>query len=96
MNIVNTTTTNTAIELTAHAEFTIDYTVTNGELSRVQATIKEKAAGESGEKMSLGYINCEHGTINCNFSDNAKTSLLLADFERFMAQIRESLEKESE
>lgn len=96
MNIVNTTTINTAIQVTANAEFMIDYTVTNGELSRVQATVREKTAGESAEKVALGYINCEHGTINCNFSENAKTSLLLADFERFMVQIRESLEKESE
>lgn len=96
MNIVNTTTTNTAIQVTTHAEFSIDYTVTNGALSRVQATVKEKTAGESSEKMALGYINYEHGTINCNFSESVKVSLLIGDFERFLEQIRTSLEKESE
>lgn len=96
MNIVNTTTTHTAIQLTANGEFSIDYTIVNGALSRVQATVKEKTAGESGEKMALGYINCEHGTVNCNFSETAKVALLLGDFERFREQIRQSLEKESE
>lgn len=96
MNIVNTTTTHTAIQITANGEFNIDYTIVNGALSRVQVTVKEKEAGESGEKMALGYINYEHRTINCNFSDQVKLSLLLGDFERFLEQIRQSLEKESE
>lgn len=96
MNIVNTTTTHTAIQFTANGEFSIDYTIVNGTLSRVQATVKEKEAGEAGEKMALGYINYEHRTINCNFSDQIKISLLMSDFERFLEQIRQSLEKESE
>lgn len=96
MNIVNTTTTHTAIQITANGEFNIDYTIVNGALSRVQATIKEKEAGDSGEKMTLGYINYEHSTINCNFSEKSKVALLLGDFERFLEQIRQSLEKESE
>lgn len=96
MHIVNTTTTYTAIQLTANGEFTIDYTITNGTLSRVQTTVKEKETGESSEKMVLGYINCEHGAINCNFSERAKIALLLGDFERFLEQIHQSLNKENE
>lgn len=94
MNIVTTTITKTAVLETKNGELTFDYTIINGNLSRVQATVRDLKKNEFGEKPVLGYINCEHGNVTLNISESAKISLLLADFENALAQIRESVEKE--
>lgn len=91
MNITNVTVTKIAEEKTANGMYVLEYSATNGELSRVQATIYEREADPSGGQAVIGSINLDQGYVNCNLPVNRNLSPFFSDFDIFLKAIRESI-----
>lgn len=90
MELINITTTKTAQQRNDHALYTVDYTLTNGVLERVQAAIYEVTADPTGEVSPpfIGNITYENGQIYCSLPDGAPVSILMGDFEAFLEEIK--------
>lgn len=89
MNITNTVLTKTAEETTANATYVIEYVLVNEVLTRIHANVQAIQA-DGMEKVAVGYITYENGTIFCNLSGAGKTSLYFLDFDKFVEKIKES------
>lgn len=91
MEIIDTTITRTAEESTPCGIYSLNFTVTNGSLERVHAAVRSS----KGDDKYLGNLVYENGNINASLLCRAegKTAPLVEDFEGFIAEIRESLEK---
>lgn len=98
MNITNTILTRTATEVTQNASYTLEYTVTNGSLDRIQATIEELSVNENTEQHFIGTIYLEHGNLSCNIpiANEMKTAAYFADFDAFVGMIRQSVSSDAE
>jgi hypothetical protein len=90
MELINITTTKTAQQRNEHALYTVDYTLTNGTLERVQAAIYEASADLTGEVSPpfIGNITYENGQIYCSLPDGAPVATLMGDFEQFLEKIK--------
>lgn len=97
MEIINTTITRTAEEITSNGTYTLDYTVLNGKLERIQASIRSNKSEDNGNRY-LGSIVYENGSINSNllYYAGAAISPLFVDFEKFMNVILKSAQEEIE
>lgn len=89
MNITNTVLTKTAEETTVHATYVIEYVLVNEVLTRIHATV-EVLRGDGMEKMAVGYITYENGTIFCNLTGEGKMSAYFVDFDNFVEKIKAS------
>lgn len=89
MNITNTVLTKTAEETTANAAYQIEYVLVNEVLTRIHATV-EAIQADGIEKMNVGYITYENGSVFCNLIGQGKSSLYFLDFEGFVEKIKES------
>lgn len=93
MELINITTTKTAQQRNDHALYTVDYTLTNGALERVQAAIYEASANLTGEVSPsfIGNITYENGQIYCSLPDGAPMATLMSDFEQFLEEIKSGI-----
>lgn len=89
MNITNTVLTKTAVETTANATYQIEYVLVNEVLTRIHAAV-EAIQPDGIEKVNVGYITYENGSIFCNLSGQGKSSLYFLDFEGIVEKIEES------
>lgn len=89
MNITNTVLTKTAEETTANATYVIEYVLVNEVLTRIHVAV-EALQPDGIEKVAVGYITYENGSIFCNLTGEGKTSLYFLDFEKFVEKIKES------
>lgn len=91
MNITNVTVTKTAEEKTANGIYVLEYSAINGELSRVQATVQEREADPSGNRVAIGTIYLEQGYVTCNLPVDRNLSPYFSDFDVFLKAIRENI-----
>ncbi|GAA6466081.1 MULTISPECIES: hypothetical protein [Bacteroides] len=98
MNITNTILTKTAIEMTSNGNYTIEYTIINGKLDRVQMTILKLEAEENGEYPFIGNIWLEQDSLNCNvpLASKVKVAPYFGDFDIFVTKIKEYIATEAE
>lgn len=89
MNITNTVLTKTAEETTANATYQIEYVLVNEVLTRIHAAV-EAIQADGIEKVNVGYITYENGSIFCNLNGQGKSSLYFLDFEGIVEKIEES------
>lgn len=91
MNITNVIVTKTAEEKTANGIYVLEYSAMNGELSRVQATVREREADPSGNQVVVGTIYLEQGYVTCNMPADRNLSPYFSDFDVFLKAIRENI-----
>jgi hypothetical protein len=86
MNITNTIITKQATAETVNARYSLEYSVSNGVLTRVSASISE--TGENQNEIYLGNIFFDNGAINCSLQVHASAAKFFEDFETFLVQIK--------
>jgi hypothetical protein len=86
MNITNITLTKQATAKTSNANYQLEYSTSNGSLTRVSASISEP--DENQNEIYLGNIFYENGAMNCSLQVNAKAARFFEDFEGFMTEIQ--------
>lgn len=91
MNVTNVTVTKVAEEKTANGLYVLEYSAINGELNRVQATIQEREADQSGNRPIVGTIYLEQGNVSCNLPSDRNLAPFFTDFDVFLKAIRESI-----
>ncbi|WP_289764453.1 hypothetical protein [uncultured Duncaniella sp.] len=91
MNITNVTVINIAEENTENANYQLEYSIVNGVLSRIHASIRKKDADDSGNAQQIGVIYMEHSTISCNIPEGQVLAPLFQDFDIIVDKIRKSI-----
>lgn len=96
MKVIRTTTTKTAQERNENALFNLDYTITDGTLERVLATVYSPESELESEEapVFLGTITYENGQVFCALPGDASITDLMNDFEQFLAQIKTAVMEE--
>ena len=75
-----------AFSETDNGKYNLDYTIVNGKLTRVHASISKM--NERQEEYHVGTITYEQETIGCNLPVNSPKGLFFEDFDSLMVQIR--------
>ncbi len=91
MDITNVKITKDAKAETENARYLIEYSVNNGQLERVIVTVIQAEKDEMGNELYIGSITSENDTINCALPMSNKMALYFADFEGFVATIKEDV-----
>lgn len=94
MNVTHVTVITTAEEMTGNGLYVLEYSVTDGDLSRVQANIMESGITKSGTPQSVGTINLEQEVIYCNLPKGRDLAPYFSDFDKFLKAIRENISKQ--
>nr|WP_302400537.1 hypothetical protein [Alistipes onderdonkii] len=94
MNVTHVTVITTAEETTDNGLYVLEYSVTDGDLIRVQANIMESGNAKSGIPQSVGTISLEQEVIYCNLPKGRVLAPYFSDFDNFLKAIRESLSKQ--
>lgn len=96
MKIICITTTKTAQERTERAFYNLDFTMTDGALERVVATVytPESRLDSDPAPVFIGTITYENGQIFCSLPKDASIAGLMGDFENFMVQIQSAVTDE--
>ena len=92
MEIKSTTIVTTAEAKTDNAVYQIEYSIANGVLVRVYASMYENNS-PGGSEPYIGSISYENGTINCALPMSSKMTGYFEDFELFLEEIKEILSK---
>lgn len=96
MNIIKTTITRSAEEITANGLFKLDYTVCDNVLERISVTIHKPSEKKGMPNEYLGSIVYEAAAVNLNLINTGNDySSLVEDFEQILATIRQSVEAEN-
>lgn len=97
MNIIRTTTTKTVQERNERALYNLDYTLTDGTLERVLATIYSPGSDldSAAAPTFIGTITCENGQIFCSLPADAPVAGLMGDFADFLDRIKAMAEEET-
>jgi hypothetical protein len=93
MNITNIIVTKQATAQTNNANYQLEYSVSNGILTRVSASISEW--DKNRNEVYLGNIFFDNGAINCTLQVNAKAARFFEDFEGFMTEIKADVLKQT-
>lgn len=98
MNITNTILTKTAVENTQYGNYTIEYTVINGKLDRVQMTIQKSEGETNGDYQFVGNIWLEQNNLGCNIplTSEVKITPYFGDFDIFVSKIKENIAAKTE
>ena len=98
MNIIRITTTKTAREKNEHALYNLDFTITDGVLERVLATIYDPSTNLESDvaPIFIGTITYENEQVFCSLPGRASIAELMADFEEFMNNIQTIVASETE
>lgn len=96
MKIIRITTTKTAQERTERAFYNLDFTITDGTLERVVATVytPESRPDSDPAPIFIGTITYENSQIFCSLPKDASIAGLMGDFENFMVQIQSAVTDE--
>ena len=88
MNITSTTVTKLAKERTTNAYYELEYSVREGYLERVHASIYTLPQTEAEEKHLLGSITLENDNLHCSLPKDLPYSAIFVDFENFLTLIK--------
>lgn len=91
MNITNVTVTKVAEESTENADYQLEYSIVNGTLARVHASIRRKDTDGSGNTPQTGIIYMEQGAVSCNIPEGEPLAPLFEDFDAMVIEIRQSI-----
>lgn len=91
MNITNVTVTKVAEESTGNADYQLEYSIINGALARVHASIRKKDTDGSGNTPQIGIIYMEQGVVSCNIPEGEPLAPLFEDFDAMVGEIRKSI-----
>lgn len=94
MNVTHVTVITTAEETTDNGLYVLEYSVSDGDLIRVQANIMESGTAKSGIPQPVGTINLEQEVVYCNLPKDRVLSSYFSDFDNFLKAIRESISKQ--
>lgn len=89
MDILNVTTTKSALSRTGNGRYNIEYSIENKKLTRALISI---FSPEENNESYTGNISLENGTLNCTLHSYEKAHLYMKDFEDILEQIREDIE----
>ena len=96
MQITNTIITKQATAESSIAKYQFEYTISEGRLTRVFASIFALQPDENQSIAYIGNISCENGMVNCSLPQNAEVVSHLEDFQdsmtRIQADVKASLE----
>lgn len=97
MKVIRITTTKTAQERNENALYNLDYTITDGLLERVLATIYSPDSELESEEAPVfsGTITYENGQVFCALPGDASITDLMNDFGQFLTQIRTTVLEEN-
>lgn len=97
MDIIRITTTKTAQERNERALYNLDYTLTDGSLERIVATVytPESRPDNDTAPVFIGTITYENGQVFCSLPREAAIAELMADFEAFLSRIQADVASES-
>ena len=93
MNITNVTVTKIAEESTENADYQLEYSIVNGVLARVHASIRKKALDGSDDAPQTGIIYMEQGVVSCSIPDGEPLAPLFRDFDAMVGEIKKSNEQ---
>lgn len=91
MNVTIVTVITTAEEKTDNATYVVEYTVTNGTLTRASANIMEPYNSKSSDLQSIGMIYLEQDIVTCNLPKDRDLAPYFTDFDNLLKTIRESI-----
>ena len=96
MNIIRTTTTKTVQERNERALYNLDYTLTDGTLERVLATLysPDSDLDSAAAPTFIGTVTYENGQIFCSLPADAPIADLMGDFVDFLDRIKTMAEEE--
>lgn len=96
MTITSTIITKTAVQTTLNGNYSIEYTVVDKKLNRVQAAIEAISVGKSEEQRFLGHIYMEHDNMSCSIpvTKGLTVAPYFADFDDIVTKIRENVTAE--
>ena len=94
MNVTHVTVITTAEETTENGLYVLEYSVTDGDLNRVQANIMESGNAKSGIPQPIGTISLEQEVVYCNLPKDRVLASYFSDFDNFLKSIRESILKQ--
>lgn len=97
MDIIRITTTKTAQERNERALYNLDYTLTDGTLERIVATVytPESRPDSDTAPVFIGTITYENGQVFCSLPREAAIAELMADFESFLSRIQADVASEN-
>lgn len=95
MKIINVTVTKVAEKSTVNADYLLEYSIADGELTRVYATIRKKNTDAPENALQVGNIYLEQGTVSCNIPETQILGPLFEDFDTIVGEIRNSINKTS-
>lgn len=97
MDIIRITTTKTAQEHNERALYNLDYTLTDGTLERIVATVytPESRPDSDTAPVFIGTITYENGQVFCSLPREAAIAGLMADFESFLSRIQTDVVSEN-
>lgn len=93
MNITNVTVTKIAEESTENADYQLEYSIVNGVLTRVHASIRKKDPDGSGNAPQTGIIYMEQGVVSCSIPEGEVLEPLFRDFDAMVGEIKKSNEQ---
>lgn len=93
MNITNVTVTKIAEESTENADYQLEYSIVNGVLTRVHASIRKKDPDGSGNAPQTGIIYMEQGVVSCSIPEGEALEPLFRDFDAMVGEIKKSNEQ---
>ncbi len=97
MDIIRITTIKTAQERNDRAFYNMDFTVTDGMLERVVATVYTPGSRLDSDTAPafIGTITYENGQVFCSLPKEASIAGLMTDFEQFLSQIQAAVTSEN-
>ena len=91
MNITSTAVTTSANETTKQGYYELVYSIREGAVERVQATLFVPPKDDLPEREHLGHISLEGGIMHCSLPGNLSYGPIFTDFDNFVATINQSL-----
>lgn len=95
MDIKSTTIIKTAEETTDTAFYTIEFTVTDQQLAKVQTSVFALPQGANSEKRHLGYIISENDNVSCSLPNDISLMSVFSEFEIIVEHIKDDLNPQS-
>lgn len=91
MDIINVTTTKSAISTTENGVFNLEYNISNNKLGRVNMNIYAIQTNPEKEDVYMGQICLENDLLSASFVGNVPTSKLMSDYEAILQQIKKDV-----
>lgn len=82
-----------AKDKTENGNYDIEYTITNGFITRINTSIMSLKQNKEGNDVFIGNITFDNGVISCMLPVTSPVLKYFEDFYSFLAQIQEDVKQ---